>query len=659
MRSIRRSLLGYLLLLLGLGLSAVGVLTYRLAGDALREREQAEERRIDLSTEKAREDVRDRFDAELLSESRARALDFRHRFEALLGQGPGRGPGGRDGRPGEPPAPDPVLQARPEEVHEFQVRAAAMLAGAGTTAGWPALPPALTVDPPARPARGPGGPAGRPPAEPPRPLNPAWLAFDAPRAVARIRDALRDQYKVDPAPGYFQFNLMSLTPDRVNRPGAVLRSPGLAADLPLDPAVLDPTGEVDHPIGDVPVPGAGQYRRITLARPNGWPLLFWVRQSAPAGLYPADPPGRRQPDLVVRAIVQQARPVADLDARLAVVAGERDEQLDRVRAGTRDDLARLRRQLWLIGGAAFAAFVVGGLAIVARGLAPLQKLSHAVSQVSEKDFRLPLGPDGLSRELAPIHERMTNTLDQLRRAFAREKQAVADISHELRTPIASLLATIDVTLRRPRSPDQYRNTLEDCRAIAKQLGQLVERIMTLASLDAGTARVAAARADGAAVAAECATLIRPLAEAHDLAFTLDAPDPVPLETDPDRLREVLVNLLHNAVEYNRPGGALGLAVRRDGGTAVFEVVDTGIGMTPEVRERIFERFYRADPSRHATGVHAGLGLAIVREYVDRLGGAIAVDTVPGQGTTFRVTLPAAPAPEPAPPARREPAAARS
>ncbi|MBX9581977.1 MAG: HAMP domain-containing histidine kinase, partial [Gemmataceae bacterium] len=380
----------------------------------------------------------------------------------------------------------------------------------------------------------------------------------------------------------------------------------------------------------------------------------------PGGPPPPRGPGR-PPDFGFRILVHLARPVGELNARLDAERAAGDEQLAEVRAENRDQLAALRGRLGLIGGASFVALVVGGLVIVTRGLSPLRRLSHAVSQVSEKDFRLPVGPDGLSRELAPIHDRMTTTLDQLRRAFEREKQAVADISHELRTPIASLLATIDVTLRKPRSPDHYRATLEDCRAIAKQLGQLVERIMTLASLDAGTARLATLRTDAAEVAAGCAPVIRPLAEAHGLTFALSAPDGAEFDTDPDRLREVLMNLLHNAVEYNRPGGRVSLTVDRDKDRVVFEVADTGIGLTPEVREKMFERFYRADPSRTATGVHAGLGLAIVQEYVGRLGGTIGVDSTPGEGTTFRVSFPAPPAPaaEPAPPPRREPAAART
>jgi signal transduction histidine kinase len=218
---------------------------------------------------------------------------------------------------------------------------------------------------------------------------------------------------------------------------------------------------------------------------------------------------------------------------------------------------------------------------------------------------------------------------------------VADISHELRTPIASLLATIDVALRKPRTPEQYRLTLDECRGITRQLSQLVERIMTLANLDAGNARTATTRADAAEIADGCAAVMRPIAANVGLKLEVDAEGPLELDTDPDKLREVLINLLHNAVEYNKPDGRVELIGRREGDRIVLTVRDTGIGMTPEVRERIFERFFRADPSRHATGVHAGLGLAIVKEYVERLNGTIHVESEAGVGTTFRVTFPAA------------------
>src|SRR5207253_444123 len=97
---------------------------------------------------------------------------------------------------------------------------------------------------------------------------------------------------------------------------------------------------------------------------------------------------------------------------------------------------------------------------------------------------------------------------------------------------------------------------------------------------------------------------------------------------------------HNAIQYNRPNGAVDVTVARDNGHLVMEVRDTGIGIAPEARARIFERFYRADPSRQSDGMNAGLGLAIVKGYVDLMGGKIAVESTPGQGSTFRVELPA-------------------
>lgn len=353
---------------------------------------------------------------------------------------------------------------------------------------------------------------------------------------------------------------------------------------------------------------------------------------------PPPPPGSDVP----RLFIQCARPQRSIDAVLQQFAAERDEELARLASEIRRARTRLRLEIAAVGLVAFLAVATGGPLLVGRGLRPVGQLSEAVSRVSEKDFRLPYDGTDLAVELVPIHARLTQTLDLLRRAFAREKQAVADISHELRTPVAALLATLDVTLRKPRSTEQYRATLEECRVICRQLSQLVERIMTLAALDAGNDRTLISRVDAAELAAGCAAVIRPLAAANGITVTTHVEEPLELDTDAGKLREILMNLLHNAVEYNKPQGTIGLTARRDGPWVVFEVRDTGIGMTPEVKERIFERFFRADPSRHATGVHAGLGLAIVREYVDRLGGRVEVESEPDVGSTFRVSLPATP-----------------
>jgi signal transduction histidine kinase len=231
-------------------------------------------------------------------------------------------------------------------------------------------------------------------------------------------------------------------------------------------------------------------------------------------------------------------------------------------------------------------------------------------------------------------------LQQLQQAFEREKQAAADISHELRTPLAALLATLEVGLRKSRSPDEYRELLADCYAAGRQMGQLVERLLTLARLDAGAEKLTPQDVDVTRLAEECADLVRPLAQARDLSLEVRRNGLVVLRTDADKLREIITNLLHNAVEYNRPAGRIEVVVAESAGQAELDVHDTGVGISQEQCRHIFERFYRADPSRHTNGgAHAGLGLAIVKACLDLLGGRITLKSKEGEGTTFHVEVP--------------------
>jgi signal transduction histidine kinase len=369
---------------------------------------------------------------------------------------------------------------------------------------------------------------------------------------------------------------------------------------------------------------------------------------APGRPPPAEGPGSRpRPNpnwwrLMPTVYVQYAVKTHDAEA-----LARADQERTKLARETQEALRRQRNHLLLICGLTFLATGLGSLALVWVGLLPLRRLSDAVSKVSERDFRLPLGKWALPLELRPVGERLTTTLGQLERAFAREKQATADISHELRTPLAAMITMIDLALRKPRSAEQYRELFEDCRTSAKQMHQIVERLLTLARLDAGVDRLRPQTVDVVELAQQCATVVRPLAEARglQLAVTSQCPvldtgeHPAQLQTDPDKLREVLNNLLHNAIQYNRPAGRIDVTVARQNGHVRLEVHDTGIGIAPEARERIFERFYRADPSRNADDLHAGLGLAIVKEYVRLMGGQIVVESQEGEGSTFRIDLP--------------------
>ncbi len=379
----------------------------------------------------------------------------------------------------------------------------------------------------------------------------------------------------------------------------------------------------------------------------GWLSRYMPKGGPPKGGPPPKGEDRRPPfakgSRSLTIFIQYASDVDKRDRNIAALRAERDQALADLAEQSREALVTLQQYMLWVGLTTFAALFLGGYLLVWLGLLPLHRLSDAVSRVSARDFRLEIDDRKMPGELQPIVERLKHTLELLKRAFAREKQAAADISHELRTPLAALMTTLEVGLRKSRSAEEYREMLEDCRESGLQMNQLVERLLKLARLDAGADLVRPREVDVAALADQCATLVRPLVEARGLTLRVHHDGPALLMADPDKLREVVTNLLHNAIQYNRPDGAIDIAVGSRDGELRIEVRDTGVGISAEARQRIFERFYREDPSRHAEGLHAGLGLAIVKGYVDLMGGGIEVESQVGAGTTFRVCLPVRPA----------------
>lgn len=351
------------------------------------------------------------------------------------------------------------------------------------------------------------------------------------------------------------------------------------------------------------------------------------------------PPPRPRDSMVPVFYLQYAGDTEPRDQKLAELASKRDADLALLGRQSERELHDMHQRLIWLSMATFVAIIVGSLCLVQFGMKSLDRLTDAVSRVSERDFRLQFDDRKLPRELQPIVSRLQSALEMLKRAFAREKQAAADISHELRTPLAALMTTIDLALRKPRSSEEYRDLLEACRGSGQQMTQLVERMLALARLDSGVDQVRPREVDVEGLADQCASLVRPLAEARGVTLRVHHHGPAPLTTDPDKLREVLTNLLHNAIEYNKTDGSIDVEIDRVNGDLRVEVRDTGIGISPDARQHIFERFFRADPSRQSEGLHAGIGLAIVKGYVDLMGGAIEVDSVVGEGSTFRLHLP--------------------
>ena len=348
-------------------------------------------------------------------------------------------------------------------------------------------------------------------------------------------------------------------------------------------------------------------------------------------------------------------------------------------SSTADDvgraLSRLALALTVCGIAAGAAAAAVATRVARAALRPLHAAANAVGEIDEGRLDRRIDAEALPPELRPVAGRLNAMLERLQRSFAQRKQFLADAAHELRTPVAALVTTLEVALRRRRDAEELTRTLETCLSDARHLKRLVHVLMEHARGEASAASHAERpeRVDASHLLADCAQMAAALGVAKDVRVERSLPAAMPFVTQPQRLRSIVTNLLSNAVEYNRPGGLVHLSAHLEGTSLHVSVRDTGRGIPQEHVPYLFEPFYRADADRpgaaaaaagpKATGAeeetpHLGLGLFLVDSHLKALGGRCSVQSEVGVGTTMQVTLPAAgpgdPAAEPAGGAGEEP-----
>jgi signal transduction histidine kinase len=591
MKSIRVSLLVYFLGLLALALGTASLLAYQTSYLTLQEKKVTTEELINTQYEARCKEETDRLDRRLQDQADRLAQLVEFRVEAPM----------------------------PRE--ERQLVTLASLWGA--TFGRPQTAGAqvylwtgMTPPPPRRRE------------EPWRPDPFGRLFRKNPKIKLTEDEQFHELTKIGGLPEYFQIDAQS---------GDAFLSEKLGQrSLPLDKENFKPNEVVAYAFDNVDLtPDNIRLRRVIVKIPSGM-------GGPPRSINRTGPPAPEQFRLDFShgrpLYIQCATPTTTLEERLQALKDGRDQQLAKVEQATAESLASLRNRLLGVSVLTFAVVALGTWWLVRLGLLPLDRLSVAVSKVSEKDFKLHFDEPRLPAELRPIHERLVATLDQMKRAFAREKQATADISHELRTPLAALLTTMELALRKARAADEYREMFQDCLLSAQHMNQVVERLLALARLDAGVDNLRPRPVDVGDLADQCASMVRPLAEARGLNLSVRR-SPAQATVDPDKMREIMINLLHNAIQYNRPHGSVTLSVARPNGKLEVAVSDTGIGIAPDKQDHIFERFFRADSSRGLDGAHAGLGLAIVKGYVDLMGGTVDVESEVDRGSTFRIRLP--------------------
>lgn len=295
--------------------------------------------------------------------------------------------------------------------------------------------------------------------------------------------------------------------------------------------------------------------------------------------------------------------------------------------------------LWLYP-ASLIPSVIGGYLLASRAVLPICMLSDAARNISIRslDARVPV--TNPFDEIGVLATTLNGFLSRLETAVGEIQRFTEDASHELRTPIAALQAEAELALSRSRTPEEYVVALQVVVEEARRLGKLSDQLLVLSRNDAGCDTSDLLHKEVAGLQSLVEGVIDELrlkAAASGVFVKLDVQVNGSIAADSTRVRQILINLLENAIKYSPEGGPVVISIQEFDQSVEVSVADGGIGITPNHLPYVFDRFYRADSSRSTEG--SGLGLAIVKSHVESLGGKVSIKSEVGRGTTVTFVLP--------------------
>ncbi len=286
-----------------------------------------------------------------------------------------------------------------------------------------------------------------------------------------------------------------------------------------------------------------------------------------------------------------------------------------------------------------AVAMIGGYWIMRHTLRPLDEIAGAAERITSRNLseRLPAPHSG--DEIEQLSIALNRMIARLEESFQYIRRFSADASHELRTPLTALRGELEAIAERARLDDDARDTIGSSLEETERLTRIVESLLAISRIDAGEAQMERARFDLAELAATTTEQMRLLAEDKRIRLECRTGGEVEIVGDRVRLKQVVVNLVDNAIKYTPEGGAVAVVVSAEDSRALILVEDNGAGVPADAAPHVFERFYRVDKARSRQMGGVGLGLAIVKSIVAAHGGQVEVESEEGKGSRFIVELP--------------------
>jgi heavy metal sensor kinase len=301
-------------------------------------------------------------------------------------------------------------------------------------------------------------------------------------------------------------------------------------------------------------------------------------------------------------------------------------------------LAPLRRMMWLAGSAAVLLSAGAGAWLAWRATKPVRQVAATAHRiVATGDLSARVAGPTRDDEVGDLVQQFNTLLERNANLLRAMREALDNVAHDLRTPLTRLRAGAETALQKPEDLTSAREALADCLEETDRIQRLLETLLDVSAAETGVMKLERENIDAASLLQGVADLYALVAEEKSIQLHIMAAPGVKVRADLTRLRQVLANLVDNAVKYTPAGGAVWLEAEPRDGRVAFTVRDTGPGVPPEEQEKIWQRLYRGDHSRSQRGL--GLGLSVVKALVEAHGGTVAVANHPAGGAVFTAELP--------------------